>query len=158
VIALGAVSQPQGDYMTHTRFAFVKANWHADIVGKALTGFLELVPLETVDVFDVPGAFELPLMARDLAQTGNYAAVIAAALVVDGGIYRHDFVASAVVDGLMRAGLDTGVPFLSVSLTPHHFQETEHHISIFSAHFVEKGREAARAAIMIVKSRALIGA
>ncbi|MCJ9751822.1 6,7-dimethyl-8-ribityllumazine synthase [Neorhizobium sp. BETTINA12A] len=144
--------------MTHTRFAFVKANWHSEIVDKALEGFLELMPSENVDIFDVPGAFELPLMSRDLAATGRYAAVVAAALVVDGGIYRHDFVASAVVDGLMRAGLDTGVPVLSVSLTPHHFQETAHHKSIFSAHFVEKGREAARAAQMIVDTRQRIAA
>lgn len=139
--------------MTHTRFAFVKANWHSEIVDKALEGFIELIGQENVDVFDVPGAFELPLATRDLAATGRYAAVAAAALVVDGGIYRHDFVASAVVDGLMRAGLDTGVPILSVSLTPHHFQETEHHKSIYKAHFIEKGREAARAAQMIVEHR-----
>lgn len=144
--------------MTHTRFAFVKANWHSEIVDKALEGFLELVPAKDVDVFDVPGAFELPLMSRDLAASGRYAAVIAAALVVDGGIYRHDFVASAVVDGLMQAGLDTGIPILSVSLTPHHFQNTAHHASIFSAHFVEKGREAARAAQMIVNARRGIAA
>lgn len=137
----------------HTRFAFVKANWHSDIVDKALEGFLELVPREDVDVFDVPGAFELPLAARDLALSGKYAAVVAAAFVVDGGIYRHEFVASAVVDGLMRAGLDSGVPVLSVSLTPHHYQETEHHKRIFASHFVEKGREAGRAAVMLVKLR-----
>jgi 6,7-dimethyl-8-ribityllumazine synthase len=144
--------------VTNTRFAFVKANWHSEIVNKSLEGFLELIPRENVDVFDVPGAFELPLTARDLALTGKYAAVAAAAFVVDGGIYRHDFVASAVIDGLMRVGLDTGVPVLSVSLTPHHFHETDHHKGIFSAHFVEKGREAGRAALMIVKTRARIAA
>ncbi len=144
--------------MTHTRFAFVKAQWHAAIVDQALVGFLEIIPRAAVDVFDVPGAFELPLMARDLARTGRYAAVAAAALVVDGGIYRHDFVAAAVVDGLMRAGLDSGVPVLSVSLTPHHFQETAHHIAIFKAHFVEKGREAAQAALMIGKARSMLAA
>jgi 6,7-dimethyl-8-ribityllumazine synthase len=135
--------------MSHTRYAFVKANWHADIVDQALVGFLEVIPTKQVDVFDVPGAFEMPLMARDLASTGRYGAVACAAFVVDGGIYRHEFVAQAVVDGLMRAGLDTGVPVLSVSLTPHHYQETEHHNEIFKTHFIEKGREAARAASAI---------
>ena len=139
--------------MTHTRFAFVKARWHADIVDRAYDGFVETIPSAQVDVFDVPGAFELPLMARDLAASGRYSAVIAAAFVVDGGIYRHDFVAQSVVDGLMRAGLDTGVPVLSVSLTPHHFQETDHHTSIYRAHFVAKGREAALAALGILKAR-----
>jgi 6,7-dimethyl-8-ribityllumazine synthase len=140
--------------MTHPRYAFIKANWHTDITTRALDGFAEEIPLQQIDVFDVPGAFEMPLMARDLAQTGRYAAIICAALVVDGGIYRHDFVAQAVVDGLMRAGMDTGVPVLSVSLTPHHFQETPHHVEIFKAHFVQKGREAARSALMIGDARA----
>ena len=144
--------------MTHTRFAFVKAGWHADIVDRALDGFCEIVPAAQVDVFDVPGAFELPLVARDLAATGRYGAVAAAAFVVDGGIYRHDFVARAVVEGLMRAGLDTGVPGLSVSLTPHQYQETAHHNAIFRAHFVEKGREAAQAALQIAATRARIAA
>ena len=72
--------------MTHTRFAFIQANWHRDIVTRALEGFLELIPRDQVDVFDVPGAFELPLLARDLAASGRYAAVAAAAFVVDGGI------------------------------------------------------------------------
>jgi 6,7-dimethyl-8-ribityllumazine synthase len=142
--------------MTHTRYAFIKANWHSDIVTRALEGFCSLIPAEQVDVYDVPGAFEMPLLARDLAASGRYAAVAAAALVVDGGIYRHDFVAQAVVDGLMRAGLDTGVPVLSVSLTPHQFQETEHHRRIYAEHFVQKGREAAEAALMIGRTRAAL--
>ncbi|AMN43552.1 6,7-dimethyl-8-ribityllumazine synthase [Rhodoplanes sp. Z2-YC6860] len=144
--------------MAPTRYAFVKANWHSEIVDKALDGFLQLIPAQQVDVFDVPGAFELPLVARDLANSGKYAAVAAAALVVDGGIYRHDFVAQAVVNGLMRVALDTGVPVLSVSLTPHHFQPTEHHTGVFAKHFVEKGREAAQAALMIGKTRAALAA
>lgn len=142
--------------MTHTRYAFIKANWHSDIVDQALAGFLEIIPKDQVDVFDVPGAFELPLAAKKLAKTENYAAIAAAAFVVDGGIYRHDFVASAVVDGLMQVGLETEVPILSVSLTPHNYQETEHHNDIYRAHFVEKGREAARAAIGVTKSLELV--
>ncbi|MEL7165425.1 MAG: 6,7-dimethyl-8-ribityllumazine synthase [Pseudomonadota bacterium] len=139
--------------MTHTRFAFIKARWHADIVDRALDGFTELIPRDQVDVFDVPGAFELPLMAQTLARSGQYGAVACAALVVDGGIYRHDFVASTVVDGLMRVGLDTGVPVLSVSLTPHQFQDTAHHHAIYRDHFVIKGREAAEAARAIIGAR-----
>ena len=138
---------------TVPRYAFIKAGWHADIVTRAFHGFTQIIPPERVDVFEVPGGFEMPLMARDLAASGRYAAVAAAALVVDGGIYRHDFVAQAVVDGLMRVGLETGVPVLSVSLTPHQFQETEHHIAIYAEHFVQKGREAAQAALMISKTR-----
>ncbi|MDB4213750.1 6,7-dimethyl-8-ribityllumazine synthase [Octadecabacter sp.] len=145
--------------MTSTsRYAFIKAQWHADIVDRAYDGFVGLIPTNQVDVFDVPGAFEMPLVAQDLAKSGQYSAIACAAFVVDGGIYRHDFVAAAVVDGLMRVGLDTGVPVLSVSLTPHQYQETEHHNAIYRDHFVEKGREAAKAALMIGKTRAALAA
>ena len=132
--------------MTPNRYAFIKANWHSDIVDQALVGFRNQIGDAEVEVFDVPGAFEIPLLARDLAATGRFAAVAAAALVVDGGIYRHDFVASTVLEGMMRAQMDADIPVLSIVLTPHHFQETEAHIQFFRAHFVEKGEEAARAA------------
>lgn len=144
--------------MAHTLYAFIKAGWHADIVDQALEGFLQKIPSDRVDVFDVPGAFEMPLRARNLAASGRYDAVVAAALVVDGGIYRHDFVAQAVVNGLMQAGLESGVPVLSVSLTPHQYQETEHHTAIYRQHFVVKGREAAEAALQLTQSRSDLGA
>ena len=136
------------------RYAFIKAQWHADIVNQSLVGFEqrlgELDPDAAIETFDVPGAFEMPLLAQTLAQTGQYDAIACAALVVDGGIYRHDFVAQAVVSGLMEAGLKTGVPVLSVSLTPNHFQPTPEHQTFFYDHFIKKGREAAEAAVKVV--------
>ncbi|MBC7141987.1 MAG: 6,7-dimethyl-8-ribityllumazine synthase [Rhodobacteraceae bacterium] len=144
--------------MTYTRYAFIKANWHADIVDQALDGFRAAIGDAGIDVFDVPGAFEIPLLARDLARTGRYAAVIGAAFVVDGGIYRHDFVAATVVEGLMRAQMDAGVPVLSVVLTPHNYQETAALTAFFRAHFALKGREAADAAIAVARVRAAVAA
>ena len=143
------------------KLAIVVGRFNSFIGDALLRGALDSlkrssVKAENITVAYVPGAFEMPLIARDLAQTGKYAAVICAAFVVDGGIYRHDFVAAAVVDGLMRASLDTGVPVLSVSLTPHHYQETEHHNAIYRDHFVTKGHEAAQAALSIVNARAQI--
>lgn len=147
---------------TSPRFAFIKAGWHAGIVDQALAGFRarldEVGSKAEVDVFDVPGAFEMPLLAARLAATHRYDAVAAAALVVDGGIYRHDFVAQAVVTGLMEAGLKTGVPVLSVSLTPHNFQPTAEHEAFFHAHFLKKGREAADAALSVSALHASLGA
>ncbi len=83
---------------------------------------------------------------------------MAAALVVDGGIYRHDFVAQAVVSGLMQVSLKTGVPVLSVSLTPHAYQDTAHHTAIYREHFVVKGREAGEAALSITGTQAALAA
>jgi 6,7-dimethyl-8-ribityllumazine synthase len=71
--------------------------------------------------------------------------VVAAGLVVDGGIYRHEFVAEAVIDGLMRVQLDTGVPVFSAVLTPHHFHEHLEHRTFFHDHLQVKGREVAKA-------------
>ncbi|MDP0927119.1 6,7-dimethyl-8-ribityllumazine synthase [Paracoccus onubensis] len=139
---------------TNPRIAFIKARWHADIVDRAHDGFTDeatrLIPAAQIDTFDVPGAFEMPLLAKKLAQTGRYDAVVAAAFVVDGGIYRHDFVAGAVVTGLMNVGLETGVPCFSVSLTPHNYQEVEVMTAFFRDHFVRKGREAAEAVRQIL--------
>ncbi|MFT7448422.1 MAG: 6,7-dimethyl-8-ribityllumazine synthase [Glaciecola sp.] len=136
------------------RFAFLKARWHADIVDRAHDGFAARIAESAagtqVDAYDVPGAFELPLLAQRLAATGRYDAIIAAALVVDGGIYRHDFVAQAVVTGLMDVQLKTGIPVLSLSLTPHHFQPTKDHMIFFRDHFVRKGEEAADAALAVL--------
>jgi len=130
---------------TPNKIAFIKAQWHADIVDQSLIGFQDEIGDAQVDAFDVPGAFEMPLLAKKLAQTGKYDAVVAAAFVVNGGIYHHEFVSTAVVDGLMQAQMDTGVPVFSVSLTPHNFQETPVLIDFFTKHFVKKGAEAAKA-------------
>lgn len=144
--------------MTQTqKIAFIKARWHADIVDQAYIGFQEQHAgrPEEVVAFDVPGAFEMPLLAKQLAKSGQYCAVVCAALVVDGGIYRHDFVASAVVDALMAVQLETEVPVFSVSLTPHNFHEnSEEHQRFFTAHFVKKGKEAADALAMILDLQA----
>jgi len=133
------------------RIAFIQARWHADIVDQARIGLLEaLPPGQAVDVIDVPGALEIPLMAQRLARSGDYGAVIGAAFVVDGGIYRHDFVAGTVVDALVRVGLETDTPVLSVVLTPHQYQETDQHQAFFHDHFRIKGAEAAHAAMAIL--------
>ncbi|MGI9420047.1 MAG: 6,7-dimethyl-8-ribityllumazine synthase [Geminicoccaceae bacterium] len=137
-----------------TRIAFIKARWHADIVDQAHAGFFErlgeLLPSATLSVFEVPGAFEMPLLAKRLASSGDFDVIAAAAFVVNGGIYRHDFVAQAVITGLMDVQLETDVPVLSVSLTPHHFQPTDEHTAFFKAHFVKKGQEAADAAAAVL--------
>ena len=101
----------------------------------------------------MPGAFEIPLQARSLARTGRFAAVVAAAFVVDGGIYRHEFVAEAVVAGLMQAQMEADLPILSAVLTPHHFQDTEAQRQFFLEHFKVKGREVAEACLDILTLR-----
>lgn len=143
------------------KIAVIRARWHADIVDQCVNSFVsEWQKLggnaADVEIFDVPGALEIPLHAQTLARTGRFSAIIGTAFVVDGGIYRHDFVAGTVLDGMMRVQLGTGVPVLSTVLTPHNFQESEAHIRFFKEHFVVKGVEAANATRQILAARAEI--
>ena len=139
--------------------AFVQSRWHDDIVDQAHIGFLETIDGHaTSETFDVPGAFELPLHARALAETGRFDGIIAAGFVVDGGIYRHEFVANAVISGLMQVQLDVGVPVFSAVLTPQQFHETGDHHDFFMAHMVGKGEEVARACLATLDARRRIAA
>ena len=106
------------------RIAFVQSAWHQDIVEQGFKGFVAEWKTQghepsAIDAFLVPGAFEIPLHAQMLAKTGRYAAIVAAGFVVDGGIYRHDFVADVVIKALMQVQLATEVPVFSMVLTPH---------------------------------------
>lgn len=141
------------------RIAFIQSSWHSDIVNQGQHAFLaeikrQGVSPKQVDVLAVPGAFELPLLAQKLAKSGRYAAVVACGFVVNGGIYRHEFVADAVVSGLMRVQLDTGVPVFSVVLTPLNFHDCKEHLDFFFDHFVVKGGEAARACAQTLATHA----
>ncbi|MFM0169949.1 6,7-dimethyl-8-ribityllumazine synthase [Paraburkholderia sediminicola] len=143
------------------RIAFVEACWHKDIVDRCRTSFIaELAQAgyaeSDCDFFEVAGAFEIPLQAKILAKSGKYAAVVCAGLVVDGGIYRHEFVGQAVISGLMQVQLETGTPVLSAVLTPHHFHSSEEHMNFFLAHFEVKGAEVARACIQTVETIAAL--
>jgi len=139
------------------RVAVVSSSWHRDIVANGTAAIrAELSrtsdPPAELDHFEVPGAFEIPLHAKRLAASGDYDAIIACGLVVNGGIYRHEFVASAVIDGLMRVQLETDTPVFSAVLTPRDFHEHEEHRQFFSEHFIKKGTEAARACVETLAS------
>jgi len=143
------------------RFAFIHASWHTDIVLKCLDGFKKGLSergynADAIDVIAVPGAYEIPLQAKLLAKTGRYAGIACSALVVDGGIYRHDFVAAAVCNGLMQVQLETEVPVLTAVLTPHNFHEHDEHREYYTRHFVVKGEELANAADGAVRAKAAI--
>ena len=139
------------------RIAFVRAGWHEDLLEHAWRAFLETMagagwPAAAIDLVRVPGAFEIPLRCQDLAESGRYRAVVASALVVDGGIYRHEFVASAVINGLMTVQLETRVPVLSAVLTPHHFHEHAEHREFFAGHMAVKGAEVAQACAAVLQA------
>lgn len=134
------------------RIAFIQASWHKDITDQGRDSFIAEMkaagfPETNIDIIEVPGSLEIPLQAQLMAKTGNYDVIVATGLIVNGGIYRHEFVNTAVIDGIMRVMLDTEVPILSVILTPHNFHEHDEHHTYFFNHFKVKGKEAAAACI-----------
>lgn len=143
------------------RVAVIAAAWHGEIVAAA-TGAIQAEfrrrdwPDECLTLHTVPGAYEIPLHAQRLARSGCCDAVIACAFVVNGGIYRHEFVAAAVIDGLMRVQLDTDVPVFSAVLTPRDFHDHAEHRAFFQAHFVHKGTEVAQACLATLEALAAL--
>jgi 6,7-dimethyl-8-ribityllumazine synthase len=132
------------------RIAFVQSSWHREVVMECQTAFLveaeaRHIPRAAIDIFEVPGSFEIPLHAQILAKTRRYTAIVAAGLVVDGGIYRHEFVADTVIKALMDVQLRTEVPVFSAVLTPQQFHESQAHLDFFRKHFAVKGVEVAEA-------------
>lgn len=138
------------------RIAFIQSCWHRDIVDQCRDSFLKEMAMKRphmpIELFETPGAFEIPLQAKLLAKTGRYAAIVAAGLVVDGGIYRHEFVAAAVIHALMQVQLETEVPVLSAVLTPQQFHEHQTHAEFFRRHFIVKGVEAAHACTATIEA------
>ena len=139
------------------RIAFIQSTWHSKIVDQSRKSFINQSTVlgiveSQIDFFRVPGSLEIPLQAKMLAKTGQYAIIVAAGLIVDGGIYRHDFVSSSVLDGLMSLQLELEIPILSLVLTPQHFDQGGTDEKFFFEHFKIKGIEAANACAMTLKN------
>ena len=133
----------------------VKATWHAEAVDAfAISCCSELKNAKRqiqVNSYNVPGVVEIPLFTKKLIQSQTVDIVVVAGLIADHGVYRHDFVAGTVVDALVRVGLETDTPVLSVVLTPHQYQETATHDAFFRDHFRIKGAEAAEACLAVIE-------
>lgn len=148
---------------TSPRIAFIKASWHANIVDQCYIHCVKTLEAETktdgqcqIDVFTVPGALEIPLLAKDIAKTKKYDAIIASAFVVDGGIYHHEYVSATVLDAMMKVSLDEEIPIFSAVLTPHNYQETEVLTKFFYDHFKTKGQEVAQSCLEMLEARQLV--
>jgi 6,7-dimethyl-8-ribityllumazine synthase len=125
------------------RVAFVQSSWHREVIEECRLAFLaeiEARHITHIDVFEVPGSFEIPLHVQILAKTRRYTAIVAAGLVID-----DEYVAETVIKALMDVQLRTEVPVFSAVLTPQQFHETAAHFEFFRKHFATKGVEVAEA-------------
>lgn len=104
------------------RFAVVVSRFNSFITERLLQGATEALQRggatsKDVDVVHVPGSFELPLVAKKLAQTGRYDAIIAIGCVLRGETTHYDYVCSETSRGLQLAQMETGVPVIFCVLT-----------------------------------------
>ncbi len=129
------------------KFALVRSRFNEEVTGGLRAGALAAlaerdVPPSRVDEFEAPGAFELPVLAQQLARTGRYAGVICLGCVVKGDTAHFEFISLGATIGLQLAALSTGVPISFGVLTTY----TDAQAELRSRPNAEnKGREAALA-------------
>lgn len=129
------------------RIGVVVATFNSEVTGGLLTGallYLHESGAEATKVVEVPGAFELPLVAKRIAESGEVDAIVALGAVIKGDTDHYDHVAHRASEGLMRVTLDTGVPVTFGILTS---QTAQHALDRSSPGKDNKGAEAAAAAV-----------
>ena len=147
----------EGDYLADGfRFAIVVARFNEYITSKMLEGCENTlnrhgVKPDNIDVVWVPGSFEIPLVAKKLAETGQYAAVICLGAVIRGETDHYDHVAGAVTSGVARVGLDTGVPTIFGILTTDTVEQALNRAGLKS------GNNGYAAAVAAIETASLIG-
>ena len=104
---------------------------------------------DDVRVVDVPGAFEVPQMAKHLADTGNYDGVVCLGCLIRGETPHFDYIASAVSHGIMNGAMESGVPMAFGVLTTNSVEEALERAGDGPSN---KGREAAQAVIDMVRA------
>ena len=134
------------------RFAIVVARWNGEVTEKLLQGAQRAlrrqdVAWEDVQVYRVPGAFELPLAARKIAETGRFDAVIALGAVIRGGTPHFEYVCAETTRGIGEVALATGVPVAFGVLTTDDQEQARERAGPGSDN---KGEEAALTALEMV--------
>jgi 6,7-dimethyl-8-ribityllumazine synthase len=97
------------------RFGVLTGRFYEDLANRLMEGAdagfeLAGIPVSNVTHFSVPGAYELPFAAKQLAQTGTYAAVACLGVVIRGETDHYDFVCAEAARGIQDVQLETGVP------------------------------------------------
>ncbi len=134
------------------RFAFVAARFNEFVVDRLVGGAVDCVlrhggSESQIDLFKVPGSFELPQVAQKAARSGNYAGVVVLGAVIRGGTPHFDMIAGEVTKGTALVGLDTGIPVIFGVLTT---DSVEQAIDRAGTKMGNKGWEAAQSMIEMV--------
>ncbi len=131
------------------RFGIVASRFNEFITGKLLEGALDAIRRHgasenEVEIAWTPGSFEVPLVAKKMAESGKYDSVICLGAVIRGATSHYDYVASEAAKGVAQAGMATGVPIIFGILTTENIEQA---IERAGTKAGNKGFEAAEAAI-----------
>ena len=118
------------------------------------TRVLEQAGADAVDVFEVPGAFELPLAAQMAAQTGRYAGVACLGAVIRGETTHYDYVCTESARGIMDVQLRTGVPCAYGVVTVENMEQA---LARTGGDKRDQGAHAAEAILALLRVRAELG-
>ena len=145
-----------GYEVTGARFAIVAGRWHDIVVDGLLEGAINClkkygVKDEEIAIVRAPGAVEIPLVTKKLAQSGNFDAVITLGAVIRGGTPHFEYVSAAVSDGCLRVMLDTNTPIAFGILTVDNMEQALERIgAVPDSPIGHKGEEAALSALEMV--------
>ncbi|MDP9238996.1 MAG: 6,7-dimethyl-8-ribityllumazine synthase [Chloroflexota bacterium] len=136
------------------RLAVIVARFNAHVTSRLYDGCTDELAARGLDLsglttVEVPGCFELPLVARELAASGGFDAIICIGAIIRGDTPHFDFVSSGTASGIQRAALDTGVPVIFGVLTTDNEEQALARVGGAAGH---KGREAALTAIEMVRT------
>jgi 6,7-dimethyl-8-ribityllumazine synthase len=134
------------------RFALVASRWNDFLTSRLVEGALDALERlgaeeKSVALFKVPGSFEIPLLARKLAASGKYDAVICLGTVIRGQTPHFEYIAGEVTKGIAQAGMETGVPVLYGIVTADTLEQAIDRAGVKAGN---KGFEAAMSAVELV--------
>jgi 6,7-dimethyl-8-ribityllumazine synthase len=139
-------------FAAKVRLAVIRADYNRDITlsleRKCVETLLEGgVPAKNIDLYSVPGCFEIPILARRLAERQRYDALIALGAVIRGDTYHFDLVANECARGIMQVSLEQNVPIIFEVLAVYRRRDA---LSRAGENDFNKGREAAQSALSLL--------
>ena len=135
-----------------SKFAIIVSRWNDFLTSKLLQGAVDALESfgadkGSIEIFKVPGAFELPLASLKAAKTGRFDAIIALGVVIRGETPHFDYVAGEAARGIGNAALQTGVPVMFGVVTANTLEQAINRCGVKAGN---KGYEAASVAVEIV--------
>jgi 6,7-dimethyl-8-ribityllumazine synthase len=134
------------------RFALVSSRWNDFLTARLVEGALDALERlgaeeKAVELFKVPGSFEIPLLARKVAASGKFDAVVCLGTIIRGQTPHFEYIAGEVTKGIAQAGMETGVPVVYGIVTADTLEQAIDRAGVKAGN---KGFEAAMSAVELV--------